>query len=87
MHPECPVRRIQEEQILHQNVGGVLDVEQPGSVLPPDEVANAGYPPPDLALPVQGAHAAGGRDVPTEVLTTNDTTQSPFNYKVHYDRT
>ena len=25
--------------------------------------------------------------VPTEVLTTNDTTQSPFNYKVHYDRT
>ena len=60
MDPKCPVGRIQKENIFHQKVFGVLDVEEPGSVLAPDEVADAGYSPPDLALAVQSAHPAGG---------------------------
>ena len=60
VHPERPVRRVEEEEVLHQNVGGVLHVEEPGPVLAPDEVADAGYSPPDLPLAVQSAHPAGG---------------------------
>ena len=60
VHPEGPVGRVEEEEVLHQNVGGVLHVEEPGSVLAPDEVADAGYSPPDLALTVQSAHPTGG---------------------------
>ena len=37
--PKCPVRRIQKEKILNQKILGVLDVEEPGSVLSPDEVS------------------------------------------------
>ena len=71
VHPECPVRRIQKEKVLHQNVRRVLDVEEPGPVLPPDQVANAGYTPPDLALPVQSAHPAGGEGHVVQVEEVN----------------
>ena len=51
---EGPVGRVLQEEVLHQQVGGVLRLEEVGPVLLPHQEADAGDAPPPLAVAVLG---------------------------------
>ena len=76
-----------EERVRHQTEGKVGPRELQSSAVEAPGVGD-GVEHLDGVQVVSGPlPGVAASDVPTEVLTTNDTTRSPFNYKVHYDRT
>ena len=51
---EGPVGRVLQEEVLHQQVGRVLRLEEVGPILLPHQEADAGDAPPPLAVAVLG---------------------------------
>ena len=68
MHPKGPIRGVFQKEIFDQQVLAIRDVQEPRTILLPDQVADERHPPPALALTVHGTLATGSKGHIVEIL-------------------